>query len=1752
MCACAIAAPALTSVEGAALKAAHVSRVIQDVKLLAPSAAPRPAAIDDPVKEGTAVRTGIQSRAELTFADLTITRLGENTVFNFGANARELDLATGSVLVQVPSKAPPARITTAAVTAAISGGTAMFATGPPIKFMVLEGTGTFYPKGHPEEAITLHGGEMMMFTPDGHMVGPMTFDVKKVMETSHLIIDFPDLPNLPLILDVMNGQTSISIAGPSPAPQKDIVDLVDQTNNASSSPPPGPPPSGTPGKFGPPSTIGSPVPYVITSGTQIQTDPVITTNGVTNYGTIYQGSGIDGPFSAWAFGSTSSFDTTSGFDGQITHSGAVFKFASLSLAGDPMIDTTSGETGLGLIGVNSVISGSGGMLTFPGIEGLLIATEAGSINLGSGISFNGPTDLNFYARGSTSDLTLGSDATSSGNIRLYAGRDIQVNSAISTPTFTAFSGGDFFANASGTNIMADNIDVESLSNITIDASKVPDPVSVGGAIIFNAADTVNLALYGGGNFGWDSLNIQGTTVNLTNPAPTTFNFSNSSSVTVTAGTGGINASNIEFFGDNLTLDSTANIDIYSATTPLDMNNNPAISGSITANGNIDAAGEIDTGILHADGNITGGGALKAGDISANGNIMADSDIFAYGGSITADGDIISTSGSIELQQNPPGTFGNITAGGDISAAGGIFTPGDPVIVMADGSITAPGVITGTLQAGTDITIDNSGGGFGFGIVANHVSAGGTLYLINSPTISPNNGGSGGNDGETLDDFSMTVGSISSTGPTFAVLSSNGGDADSNFVDSNPGNGGNITLMITAGGLNVGEPLTYGVISLTDLESIQANGGAYNASGPFGGGNGGTINITAAGDVTIDSTQDGSPTIFASSGIVSDDTTQFAGNGGTVNITSTGGAVAVEGSIEVSSEDSAHRPEDPFGRESASGGTIDLQSNLTTGIGITVGANGSLLSYLSLDALNADGAPGSITLSTMGADIVVNGTVRADFGTITIDQDDPVAATPTITLDGATLQGARLNINGSGDLTIGPNYSTAINVYSDSTWNVSHDITINAANTSFAYAFTLNATAGNAINFTGGSSGSPATLTLPLSGDTTFQAGTGGINAQYVDIQFAGAALNLVSGGDITANSIAFTDYYARGSVNAVGALTVTNDLNSGDVSAASIDAGGDSLTGSLTSSSTINIGGRMGSFGTVTANGAITAGTVAVPTIVDPNGVLTVGSGGIKPFVFSTDPSFPAQGAKAPHVFTVDSIVSPNGIDLSGNQFGGIDGYSSGGILTLNVNSATFDPSSGIGIVNFNGADAGATDFSGNVFTTVGGDGGTFIANAAGDITVTSDSPITATTGEIDPNLSNATDSGAGGTVELNSTNGTVSVDSSIQVSSAEPTSTVAPFRSSSSGGNISLTSGKTSGVAINLTSSAQLLALLSNTAALSSGGNITIVATNAANNGTSTSSIDIDNTYGQIRADRGTVEIRHDGDGGLINLTNSNISADIVKIGALGNDGTLTIGGGTISADSMLKLYAGSSNGSIDFVSDVTLNSSSTAAIIAANTVTIENGVTVTIVGLAAMVYTNNANYAPLDALGNPEGGTNLTSTGRFGGSGAITNSLPAPLFDDPPGNLPITRTASAPANAQNVSSAKVTSSGVRGGAGGTGRLQPEGPIRRSGRSGDLVATNAKSAGTAINVANSGQLLSMLDEAAPGPGGKITIAPSKSTRNGGNSARSGVSRRVTADGNAADARRMRDRRVIQPTTNTFSGAGDNNARRLASAPGLH
>src|SRR5205823_6329659 len=307
----------------AELSSARVTQIIKDVRLLSQQAAARAASVNDEVNIGTAVRTGTDSRTELTFADLTIARLGANTIFSFNQQARELDLRDGAVLVSVPKNGASVKINTAAVTAAITGGTAFFEYHPkkPAKLLIMEGSGEFCSKLQPGECVTVPAGEMAMMSADGHLTQPTKFNAALVYKTSKLITSFPTLPNADLILAVIDeqqqefGGTSDSSSSRDTHDPIDVISTSVATTGTSS--------TGGSGKFGPPSAITQPNPYTITSGTQINTDPTITTNGITNFGKLYRGESVDGPLPTWLGSSPSSFDMVDNIDCQTNCGGFV-------------------------------------------------------------------------------------------------------------------------------------------------------------------------------------------------------------------------------------------------------------------------------------------------------------------------------------------------------------------------------------------------------------------------------------------------------------------------------------------------------------------------------------------------------------------------------------------------------------------------------------------------------------------------------------------------------------------------------------------------------------------------------------------------------------------------------------------------------------------------------------------------------------------------------------------------------------------------------------------------------------------------------------------------------------------------------------------------------------------------------------------------------------------------------------------------------------------------------------------------------------------------------------------------------------------------------------------------------------------------------------------------------------------------------------------------------------------------------------
>src|SRR5439155_26807407 len=78
------------NVPAAQLKEAQVTQVVKDVKLLPTGAAARPATVNDEVRDGIAVRTGVESRSELKFTDQTLARVGYNSIYSLSVYPHHL------------------------------------------------------------------------------------------------------------------------------------------------------------------------------------------------------------------------------------------------------------------------------------------------------------------------------------------------------------------------------------------------------------------------------------------------------------------------------------------------------------------------------------------------------------------------------------------------------------------------------------------------------------------------------------------------------------------------------------------------------------------------------------------------------------------------------------------------------------------------------------------------------------------------------------------------------------------------------------------------------------------------------------------------------------------------------------------------------------------------------------------------------------------------------------------------------------------------------------------------------------------------------------------------------------------------------------------------------------------------------------------------------------------------------------------------------------------------------------------------------------------------------------------------------------------------------------------------------------------------------------------------------------------------------------------------------------------------------
>ena len=214
----ALSLPLAAGIVSAADLSQAVVRQKVNVVTIAPTitAAPRPAAQGSVVQDDNVVRTGTESRAELEFSDLTLARLGANSIFSFDAEARTLTCNQGAVLFSKPSSSGRVEVRAGAITAAITGSTGFISNknaggngrnrrGVPGEQSTmigmlegkLKGCATWRDNKGREQTYCfgLGPGEMIVARP-GQRPAVVQFDIPRFVKTSPLITKFKSqLPN---------------------------------------------------------------------------------------------------------------------------------------------------------------------------------------------------------------------------------------------------------------------------------------------------------------------------------------------------------------------------------------------------------------------------------------------------------------------------------------------------------------------------------------------------------------------------------------------------------------------------------------------------------------------------------------------------------------------------------------------------------------------------------------------------------------------------------------------------------------------------------------------------------------------------------------------------------------------------------------------------------------------------------------------------------------------------------------------------------------------------------------------------------------------------------------------------------------------------------------------------------------------------------------------------------------------------------------------------------------------------------------------------------------------------------------------------------------------------------------------------------------------------------------------------------------------------------------------------------------------
>lgn len=179
-----------TVVLASPLGVAKVDRVVNELRVSAPHAAPRTAIKSEMIRGAASLISGPASRAEIAFSDGTRARLGSETTIALPAAGRELALGRGTLLLEVPGFRGGARVRVGDLIAVCGEATLLVEHLPAqfLKLVVLSGDVRVTTGGFFGDSVLIPPGKMLITPPNAKRI-PDSVDVDLAMlaKTSALI-----------------------------------------------------------------------------------------------------------------------------------------------------------------------------------------------------------------------------------------------------------------------------------------------------------------------------------------------------------------------------------------------------------------------------------------------------------------------------------------------------------------------------------------------------------------------------------------------------------------------------------------------------------------------------------------------------------------------------------------------------------------------------------------------------------------------------------------------------------------------------------------------------------------------------------------------------------------------------------------------------------------------------------------------------------------------------------------------------------------------------------------------------------------------------------------------------------------------------------------------------------------------------------------------------------------------------------------------------------------------------------------------------------------------------------------------------------------------------------------------------------------------------------------------------------------------------------------------------------------------------